>query len=86
MLARKLCAIVCYCLQCCHKQLELALTIADGLEYIKTAVSAGLTVDRVAPRLSFFFCMGMNFYMEVYTPPYFPILLACLCMCTYVYL
>jgi Methylmalonyl-CoA mutase len=50
-----------------YKQLELALTIADGLEYIKTAVSAGLTVDRVAPRLSFFFCMGMNFYMEVYT-------------------
>ncbi|KAG5177563.1 methylmalonyl-CoA mutase-domain-containing protein [Tribonema minus] len=46
-------------------KLELALTIADGLEYIKTAVDAGLPVDKVAPRLSFFFCIGMNFYMEI---------------------
>ncbi|CAM9711532.1 unnamed protein product [Chrysoparadoxa australica] len=46
-------------------KLELAFTIADGLEYVKTAVDAGLHVDSVAPRLSFFFCIGMNFYMEV---------------------
>lgn len=45
--------------------LELAFTIADGLEYIQTAIDAGLTVDQVAPRLSFFFGSGMNFYMEV---------------------
>jgi methylmalonyl-CoA mutase len=46
-------------------KLELAFTIADGLEYVKTAVKAGLSVDAFAPRLSFFFCLGMNFYMEV---------------------
>ncbi|CAM9943624.1 unnamed protein product, partial [Phaeothamnion confervicola] len=46
-------------------KLELAFTIADGLEYIRTAVAAGLDVDKIAPRLSFFFCIGMNFYMEV---------------------
>lgn len=46
--------------------LELAFTLADGLEYIRTAVDhAGLNVDDVAPRLSFFFAMGMNFYMEI---------------------
>jgi methylmalonyl-CoA mutase len=46
--------------------LELGFTIADGLEYIRTAVnSAGLHVDDVAPRFSFFFGIGMNFYMEV---------------------
>eukprot|EP01063_Lacrimia_lanifica_P003014 TRINITY_DN11625_c0_g1_i1.p1 TRINITY_DN11625_c0_g1~~TRINITY_DN11625_c0_g1_i1.p1 ORF type:complete len:730 (+),score=315.93 TRINITY_DN11625_c0_g1_i1:56-2245(+) len=45
--------------------LELAFTIADGLEYIRAAQKAGLTVDEVAPRLSFFFAIGMNFYMEV---------------------
>eukprot|EP01059_Diplonema_ambulator_P021627 TRINITY_DN3593_c0_g2_i1.p1 TRINITY_DN3593_c0_g2~~TRINITY_DN3593_c0_g2_i1.p1 ORF type:complete len:728 (+),score=291.36 TRINITY_DN3593_c0_g2_i1:47-2230(+) len=45
--------------------LELAFTIADGLEYIRAAIKAGLTVDEVAPRLSFFFAIGMNFYMEV---------------------
>ena len=46
--------------------LELAFTLADGLEYIKTAVDhAGMSVDDVAPRLSFFFAIGMNFYMEI---------------------
>jgi len=46
-------------------KLELAFTLADGVEYCRTAVKAGLDIDKVAPRLSFFFAMGMNFYMEV---------------------
>ena len=46
-------------------KLELAFTIADGLEYIRAAEKAGLNVDQVAPRFSFFFAMGMNFYMEI---------------------
>ena len=46
-------------------KLELAFTIADGIEYCKTAQKAGLNVDVIAPRLSFFFAIGMNFYMEV---------------------
>ena len=46
-------------------KLELAFTIADGLEYIRTAQKAGLHVDDVAPRFSFFFGIGMNFYMEI---------------------
>ncbi|RHY35820.1 hypothetical protein DYB34_009966 [Aphanomyces astaci] len=46
-------------------RLELAFTIADGIEYVNAAVAAGLDVDLVAPRLSFFFAIGMNFYMEV---------------------
>jgi len=45
--------------------IELAYTIADGLEYIKTGVDAGLNVDRFAPRLSFFFGIGMNVFMEI---------------------
>ena len=44
---------------------ELAFTIADGLEYVKTAINNGLKVDDFAPRLSFFFGIGMNFYMEI---------------------
>ncbi|MCR9257931.1 MAG: methylmalonyl-CoA mutase [Alphaproteobacteria bacterium] len=44
---------------------ELAFTIADGLEYVRAALSKGLDVDKFAPRLSFFFCIGMNFFMEV---------------------
>ncbi|MGB0843358.1 MAG: methylmalonyl-CoA mutase [Alphaproteobacteria bacterium] len=44
---------------------ELAFTIADGLEYVRAALSKGLDVDAFAPRLSFFFCIGMNFFMEV---------------------
>mmetsp|Transcript_66537 Transcript_66537/g.134103 ORF Transcript_66537/g.134103 Transcript_66537/m.134103 type:complete len:631 (+) Transcript_66537:43-1935(+) len=46
-------------------KLELAFTIADGIEYVRAAEAAGLKVDDVAPRLSFFFGIGMNFYMEV---------------------
>lgn len=45
--------------------LELAFTIADGIEYIKTAEAAGVDCDAVCPRLSFFFGIGMNFYTEV---------------------
>lgn len=45
--------------------LELAFTIADGLEYIRTGIKAGMTVDDFAPRLSFFFGVGMNFYMVI---------------------
>ncbi len=45
--------------------LELAYTMADGREYIRTALAAGLAIDNFAPRLSFFFGVGMNFYMEV---------------------
>src|SRR5690554_6449549 len=45
--------------------LELAFTLADGLEYVNAAVARGLTVDEFAPRLSFFFGIGMNFFMEV---------------------
>jgi methylmalonyl-CoA mutase len=44
---------------------ELAFTIADGLEYVRAAASRGLDVDRFAPRLSFFWCIGMNFYLEI---------------------
>jgi methylmalonyl-CoA mutase len=45
--------------------LELAFTIADGLEYVRAALSKGLDIDAFAPRLSFFFAIGMSFYMEV---------------------
>ncbi len=45
--------------------LELAYTLADGKEYIRTALSAGLDIDEFAPRLSFFWGIGMNFYMEI---------------------
>lgn len=45
--------------------LELAFTIADGLEYVQQGVDRGLDVDKFAPRLSFFWGVGMNFYMEV---------------------
>ncbi|MEE8271357.1 MAG: methylmalonyl-CoA mutase [Alphaproteobacteria bacterium] len=44
---------------------ELAFTLADGLEYVRAARSKGLDVDRFAPRLSFFFAIGMNVFMEV---------------------
>lgn len=44
---------------------ELAYTLADGLEYVRTALSKGLKIDDFAPRLSFFFGIGMNFFMEV---------------------
>ena len=45
--------------------LELAYTLADGLEYLRTGVDAGMEVDNFAPRLSFFFAIGMNYYMEI---------------------
>jgi methylmalonyl-CoA mutase len=44
---------------------ELAFTIADGLEYVRAALSKGLDVDAFAGRLSFFWCIGMNFYFEI---------------------
>ncbi|MBT3566631.1 MAG: methylmalonyl-CoA mutase [Porticoccus sp.] len=44
---------------------ELAFTIADGIEYVRTAINSGLDVDNFAPRLSFFFATGMNFFMEI---------------------
>lgn len=44
---------------------ELAFTIADGIEYVRTAINSGLDVDSFAPRLSFFFAIGMNFFMEI---------------------
>ncbi len=44
---------------------ELAYTLADGLEYVKTALDRGLHIDSFAPRLSFFFGIGMNFFMEI---------------------
>ena len=44
---------------------ELAFTLADGLEYVRAALDRGLDIDKFAPRLSFFFCLGMNFFMEV---------------------
>jgi methylmalonyl-CoA mutase len=45
--------------------LELAFTLADGVEYVRAAIAAGLDVDAFAPRLSFFFAIGMNVFMEV---------------------
>jgi methylmalonyl-CoA mutase len=44
---------------------ELAFTLADGLDYVRAALSKGLKIDDFAPRLSFFFCIGMNFFMEI---------------------
>jgi methylmalonyl-CoA mutase len=45
--------------------IEMAYTLADGLEYLRTGVKAGLTVDEFAPRLSFFWAVGMNHFMEI---------------------
>jgi len=47
------------------QDLELAYTLADGVEYIRAGIAAGMTVDQFAPRLSFFWAIGMNFFMEV---------------------
>jgi len=44
---------------------ELAFTIADGLDYVRAALSKGLDIDKFAGRLSFFWCIGMNFYLEI---------------------
>ncbi|MFM2253632.1 MAG: hypothetical protein RJB68_1969 [Pseudomonadota bacterium] len=48
-----------------NQALELAFTLADGKEYVKTAIASGLDVDDFAGRLSFFWAIGMNFYLEV---------------------
>jgi methylmalonyl-CoA mutase len=48
-----------------NQALELAFTLADGKEYVKTAIAQGLDVDDFAPRLSFFWAIGMNFYLEI---------------------
>jgi methylmalonyl-CoA mutase len=48
-----------------NQALELAFTLADGKEYVKTAIGSGLDVDEFAGRLSFFWAIGMNFYLEV---------------------
>ena len=45
--------------------LELAYTLADGLEYLRTGIAAGLEIDAFAPRLSFFWAVGMNYFMEI---------------------
>src|SRR5499426_84082 len=47
------------------QDLELAYTLADGVEYVRAGVAAGLDIDRFAPRISFFWAIGMNFFMEV---------------------
>ncbi|MGA2044500.1 MAG: methylmalonyl-CoA mutase, partial [Roseiarcus sp.] len=47
------------------QDLELAYTLADGVEYLRAGIAAGLDVDRFAPRLSFFWAIGMNFFMEI---------------------
>ncbi|HSI59746.1 MAG TPA: methylmalonyl-CoA mutase, partial [Ideonella sp.] len=48
-----------------NQALELAFTLADGMEYVKTAITKGLDVDAFAGRLSFFWAIGMNFYLEI---------------------
>lgn len=48
-----------------NQALELAFTLADGMEYVKTAIAKGLDVDAFAGRLSFFWAIGMNFYLEI---------------------
>ncbi len=45
--------------------IELAYTLADGLEYVRTGLKAGIDIDNFAPRLSFFWAIGMNYYMEI---------------------
>ena len=45
--------------------IELAYTLADGLEYLRTGVARGLSVDAFAPRISFFFGIGMDYFVEV---------------------
>ncbi len=44
---------------------EVAFTLADGIEYVRAALAKGQEIDKFAPRLSFFFCIGMNFFMEI---------------------
>src|SRR3569623_1643393 len=47
------------------QDLELAYTLADGLEYVRAGIKAGLTIDQFAPRVSFFWAIGMNYFMEI---------------------
>jgi methylmalonyl-CoA mutase len=47
------------------QDLELAYTLADGVEYVRAGMKAGLTVDQFAPRISFFWAIGMNYFMEI---------------------
>jgi methylmalonyl-CoA mutase len=47
------------------QDLELAYTLADGVEYVRAGIKAGLTVDQFAPRVSFFWAIGMNYFMEI---------------------
>jgi methylmalonyl-CoA mutase len=47
------------------QDLELAYTLADGVEYVRAGLKAGLTIDRFAPRISFFWAIGMNYFMEI---------------------
>src|SRR5438874_8854441 len=47
------------------QDLELAYTLADGAEYVRAGLKAGLTIDQFAPRLSFFWAIGMNYFMEI---------------------
>jgi len=47
------------------QDLELAYTLADGVEYVRAGIAAGLDIDKFAPRLSFFWAIGMNFFMEI---------------------
>jgi methylmalonyl-CoA mutase len=47
------------------QDLELAYTLADGIEYVRAGLNAGLDIDRFAPRISFFWAVGMNFFMEI---------------------
>src|SRR6266849_2786954 len=47
------------------QDLELAYTLADGVEYVRAGLDAGLTIDQFAPRLSFFWAIGMNYFMEI---------------------
>jgi methylmalonyl-CoA mutase len=47
------------------QDLELAYTLADGVEYVRAGIKAGLTVDQFAPRISFFWAIGMNYFMEI---------------------
>ena len=50
--------------RCPQQILELAYTLADGLEYIRAGLKSGLSIDQFAPRLSFFWAIGMNHFME----------------------
>ncbi len=47
------------------EEIELAYTLADGLEYLRTGIASGLDIDSFAPRISFFWCIGMNHFMEI---------------------